>query len=72
MNPVMGAVVGLGAGVLIGLFVPFGIALVLTVGFIVVAMFLKMYATVALMALLGMIGVTVIEVYVWNQTLGIV
>lgn len=71
MNPVMGAVVGLGAGVMIGLFVPFGIALVLTVGFIVVAMFLKMYATVALMALLGMIGVTVIKLYVYSETINL-
>ena len=71
MNPVMAAVVGLGIGVLIGLFVPLGIALVLTVGFIVVAMLMRMYATVALMALLGMIGVTVVKMYVWNQTLGV-
>ena len=71
MNPVMAAVVGLGIGVMIGLFVPLGIALVLTVGFIVVAMLMRMYATVALMALLGMIGVTVVKMYVWNQTLGV-
>jgi hypothetical protein len=71
MNPVMAAVVGLGVGVMIGLFVPFGIALVLTVGFIVVAMLMRMYATVALMALLGMIGVTIVKMYVWNQTLAV-
>ena len=67
----MSAVVGLGVGVMIGLFVPFGIALVLTVGFIIVAMFLRMYATVALMALLGMIGVTVIKVYVYSEAISL-
>jgi len=69
-----GIIVGLAIGALIGLFVPFGIAIVLTVGFIVVAMLppFAMYRNVALMALLGMIGVTVIKLYVWNQTLGVV
>lgn len=71
---IFGVLVGLAAGALIAMFVPFGVALILVVGFIVIALLpqFKQFKTVALMALLGMIAVTVVKMYVWNQTLGIV
>lgn len=71
MNQTISVVAGLGIGVLVGLFVPFGIAMVLTVGFILIAVVMRPYATVALMALLGMIGVTLVKVYMWNQSVGL-
>lgn len=74
MASMIGVLAGLAIGALIGLFVPFGIAIVLVIGFLVIAILpmTKAFRNVALMALLGMIAITIVKLYVWNQTLGAV
>ena len=74
MNPTIGILAGLGIGVLIGMFVPIGIAIIISVGFILIALLpmTKMYSVPALAGLLGIIGISIVKMYVWNASAGLV
>lgn len=62
---------GLALGVLVAMFVPFGISIVIVVGLIVVIIlpqFMR-YRIPATLALLAIVGIMLVRIYVYKQTL---
>jgi len=73
MANLFGILGGLALGVLVALFVPFGISVVIVVGLLVVALlpqFMR-YRIPALLALLAIIGVLLVRVYVYKETMNL-
>lgn len=65
----MGVIGGFVVGILAALFLPFAIVLGLVILFLIMAMLpqFTMFRIFCLMALLTMVGVTVIKLYVWQD-----
>jgi len=73
MANLFGILGGLALGVLVALFVPFGISVVIVVGLLVVALlpqFMR-YRIPALLALMAIIGVLLVRVYVYKETMNL-
>jgi len=69
-NPMLGVLGGLAAGLVIGLFVPFGPAMLIVVGLLVIALIpqLGMVRVPAVAAVLAAVMTSLIKIYVLSKT----
>ena len=72
-NELFGILGGLAMGVLVALFVPFGISVVIVVALLIVALlpqFMR-FRTPALIALITIVGVLLVRVYVYKEAVSV-
>ena len=73
MANLFGILGGLALGVLVALFVPFGVSIVIVVALLIVALLPQFmaYRVPALLALMAVIGVLLVRVYVYKETMNL-
>lgn len=72
-NNLFGILGGLALGVLVAMFVPFGVSIVIVVGLLIVALLPQFmaYRVPALLALMAIVFVMLVRVYVYKESLNL-